>query len=126
MLYLEYRGIPYESKLISFDKKETRTEEFLKMNPRGKVPTLDDNGTYVYESLAIIDYLEAKYKDDKTLKKVFPDDLKQRAVVSTRGYEVNANFIFPQVVLAVVRSEPNVIIYFFIVINLYRNGTCKH
>jgi glutathione S-transferase len=43
-LTLEHKGIPYELHTLSFDKKETRTPEFLAINPRGKVPTVDHDG----------------------------------------------------------------------------------
>jgi len=37
---------------------ETHSESFLKMNPNGKIPLLElDNGTYISESNAILNYL---------------------------------------------------------------------
>jgi glutathione S-transferase len=37
------------------------TEEFLGLNPNGRVPVIDDDGTVVWESHAIVRYLAAKY-----------------------------------------------------------------
>lgn len=37
------------------------TEEFLAMNPNRRVPVIDDDGTVVWESQAIVRYLAAKY-----------------------------------------------------------------
>lgn len=37
------------------------TPEFLAMNPHGRVPVIDDGGTIVWESHAIIRYLGARY-----------------------------------------------------------------
>ncbi|MGH6882827.1 MAG: glutathione S-transferase N-terminal domain-containing protein, partial [Hypericibacter sp.] len=34
--------------------------DYLKLNPNGKVPTLDDNGTIVWESNTILRYLANK------------------------------------------------------------------
>ena len=57
-LALEHKGIPYEAKRLSFDKGETKTPEFLALNPRGKVPVIVHDGKPVRESLVILDYLE--------------------------------------------------------------------
>ncbi|WP_309740275.1 glutathione S-transferase family protein [Chamaesiphon sp. OTE_20_metabat_361] len=41
---------------------ETRTPEFLALNPRGQVPLLvETDGTKINESLAILHYLELRY-----------------------------------------------------------------
>lgn len=61
LLALEIKKLPYVSKLIEFSKKEHKTPEFLRMNPRGKVPTLKDGDFVIYESLAILQYLDRKY-----------------------------------------------------------------
>ena len=62
-LGLAVKGAPYESRLLSFSKGETRTPEFLALNPRGKVPTLVDGDTVVNESIAILAYLDRKLPD---------------------------------------------------------------
>ncbi|UYN95107.1 MAG: glutathione S-transferase family protein [Enhydrobacter sp.] len=57
-LVLAHLGLPY--RLVEHDilKGETRTPEFLKMNPNGRIPTLQlEDGTYLFESDAIIWYL---------------------------------------------------------------------
>ncbi len=61
MLTLEVKGLAYESKLLEFSKGEHKTPAYLQLNPRGKVPTLKDNGFVVYESLAMMSYLDRKY-----------------------------------------------------------------
>jgi glutathione S-transferase len=61
MLTLEVKGLAYESKLLEFSKGEHKSADYLKLNPRGKVPTLTDGGFVVYESLAIMSYLDRKY-----------------------------------------------------------------
>jgi glutathione S-transferase len=58
LLAAEIAGVPYESKLLEFSKGEHRTPEFLAMNPRGKVPVLRDGDFVLYESLAIMQYLD--------------------------------------------------------------------
>ena len=61
MLTLEVKGLAYDSKLLEFSKGEHKTTAYLQLNPRGKVPTLKDGEFVVYESLAIMSYLDRKY-----------------------------------------------------------------
>jgi glutathione S-transferase len=76
-LTLEHKGIPYTAKRLSFDKDETKTPEFLAINPRGRVPAIVDDGFALYESNAICEYLEEKYPQ----KPLLPKDVKGRAIV---------------------------------------------
>jgi glutathione S-transferase len=61
MLTLELKRLPYESKLLEFSKEEHKTPAYLRLNPRGKVPTLKDGDFVLYESIAIMAYLDRKY-----------------------------------------------------------------
>jgi glutathione S-transferase len=63
MLTLEVKGLDYQSKLLEFSKGENKSPEYLKLNPRGKVPTLKDGDFVLYESLAIMAYLDRKYAE---------------------------------------------------------------
>jgi glutathione S-transferase len=61
MLSLEVKGLPYDSKLLEFSKQQHKEPGYLELNPRGKVPTLKDGAFVVYESIAIMAYLDRKY-----------------------------------------------------------------
>lgn len=61
MLALELKGLPYASKLLEFSKGEHRSPEMMALNPRGKVPVLVDGDTVVYESLAVLAYLDRRF-----------------------------------------------------------------
>jgi len=61
---LEEVGASYEVKTISFKDKEHKSEEFLKVNPNGKVPALVDGDYTIWESMAINMYLAEKYKPE--------------------------------------------------------------
>lgn len=61
LLTLAVKGVPFTSHLLSFSKREHKTDAMLALNPRGKVPVLKDGDVVVYESLAIMTYLERKH-----------------------------------------------------------------
>lgn len=63
LLTLEVKQLPYQSKLLTFSKREHKSSEYLALNPRGKVPTLRDGDFLLYESLAIMVYLDSAYPE---------------------------------------------------------------
>ena len=55
-----FLGMSYEYKAYDILKSETRTADFLKLNPNGKIPLLIlEDGTPLAESNAILNYLAA-------------------------------------------------------------------
>jgi glutathione S-transferase len=58
----EELGIPYEQKDWLPRAPETRTPEFLALNPNGRVPVIDDHGFVLSESMAINVYLAKKHR----------------------------------------------------------------
>ena len=56
-------GAPFEAIPVSFFKKETRTPEFLALNPAGKVPTLLVDGTPLTEVAACLFYLARRFPE---------------------------------------------------------------
>ncbi|MBK8262756.1 MAG: glutathione S-transferase family protein [Nannocystis sp.] len=60
-LVLEHKGLTYEAKRVMFDAKELKSEAFLALNPRGRVPVLVDDGLVIYESNAIAEHLEDRH-----------------------------------------------------------------
>jgi len=61
LLTLAIKGVPYESHLLSFAKREHKSLEILAMTVRGKLPVLRDGSYTLYESLAILTYLDRKH-----------------------------------------------------------------
>ena len=55
----EELGLPYET--ISVDLSAPRDPEFLKVNPNGRLPAIDDDGFHLFESMAINLYLAKKH-----------------------------------------------------------------
>lgn len=72
---LAAKGLEYEKVPIDITKGEQKTSEYLAINPYGKVPALQDNGTTVYESTIIMEYLNDTYPTPPLL----PDEVGQRA-----------------------------------------------
>lgn len=56
-LVLEELAVPCERIRVDIRKGETRAQEFLRVNPNGKVPVLVHDGTAIWESAAITLYL---------------------------------------------------------------------
>ncbi len=69
-LLLAQLGIPCEIVEVDILKGESRTAEFLKINPNGRTPVLDDDGFILAESNAILAYLARGTK-------YLPDDRKK-------------------------------------------------
>jgi glutathione S-transferase len=61
LLALEHKGLPYESQLLKFDQQEHQSPPMLKMNPRGRLPVVRDGDYVVFESVAVLYYLDQKY-----------------------------------------------------------------
>jgi glutathione S-transferase len=65
---LEEAGAEYEGRLVNESKGEQRTEAYLKINPRGKVPALRlDDGTVITENIAIQTYVARTHPQAKLL-----------------------------------------------------------
>ncbi len=64
---LEEVGAPYEYVEVDIMRGQGRESWFLKSNPGGKVPVLDDDGTVITESAAICMHLAEKYPGTKLL-----------------------------------------------------------
>ena len=58
---LEEVGEPYDIKLLDLQKGENREPAYLGVNPMGKVPALDHDGTIVTEAAAICTYLADEF-----------------------------------------------------------------
>jgi glutathione S-transferase len=93
MLTLELKRSPYESKLLEFSKDDHKSPGYLKLNPRGKVPTLKDEGFVLYESVAIMAYLDRKYPNPPIFGKT-PHETGQiwRSISETDSYLIEPAF----------------------------------
>ena len=60
-------GAPFEAIPVSFHRNETRSAEFLAVNPEGKVPTLLIDGRPLTEVAGILYYLARRYPEARLL-----------------------------------------------------------
>ncbi|MDP6787907.1 MAG: glutathione S-transferase family protein [Rhodospirillales bacterium] len=66
-LLLSMLGLEYEKESVDLGKEENRRPEFLRLNPRGQVPTLTDGDVTVWDSQAILVYLARRYGGEEWL-----------------------------------------------------------
>lgn len=62
-LFLSLLGLPFEPVDVDLLAGAQKQPEFLKINPFGQVPAIDDGGVMVADSNAILVYLATKYAD---------------------------------------------------------------
>jgi len=60
-LFLSLLGLDFELVEVDLMKAEQKTEAFLKLNPFGQVPVLEDDGVVIADSNAILVYLATRY-----------------------------------------------------------------
>jgi glutathione S-transferase len=72
---LEETGAKYEPHPVQLSKGEQKTEAYLKINPRGRVPALRVDDQVLTENLAILTYIAKRFPEAKLL----PSDPLQEA-----------------------------------------------
>jgi len=91
-LTASFLGIDHKWHLVNLREGEQKKEWFLKINPVGKVPAMDDDGFYMFESNSICRYL-----CDKNNSALYPKDVKKRATIDQwidyASFHIGANFI---------------------------------
>jgi glutathione S-transferase len=75
-LALAHKGIDFELKRMSYDAGDFAKPDFQALTPRRKVPVLVHDGFVLYESAAIVEYIEDRWPEGPRL---FSADVEQRA-----------------------------------------------
>lgn len=96
-LALEFKGIAYELKVLSFQAGDTKKPAFVAINPRHQVPTVVDDGFALWESMVILEYLDERFPGPK----LYPGDARARAVVRRLAREAE-EYLYKQGVDVVV------------------------
>lgn len=104
-LALEHKGAPYELRSVSFDAGDLKSPAFTSINPRQRVPAITDDGFSLYESAAIMEYIEDRWPEGPSL---FSRDIRQRAIERRMVREADQYFAEPleQLVDAVLFTPP--------------------
>jgi glutathione S-transferase len=66
---LHEKGLVYNRVTLELARKDQKRSEFLKLNPYGKVPVLNDAGKILFESCIINEYLDEKYPNPPLMPK---------------------------------------------------------
>ncbi len=97
-------GLPYTSANVVPPGKAKESAEYVKLNPNGLIPAIDEDGFVLWESNAIVRYLAAKHAHGT----FFPADLRVRAD-SDRWMDWQATVLAPPTAVVlnqIVRTPP--------------------
>ena len=92
--------LSYDVEIYPLGDKSMRTPEYLKIHPLGRVPALEDNGTTIFESGAITQYVLSKYGNGRLL----PTDDSPEYPAYLQWLHYAEGMIMPQVNIIVVET----------------------
>lgn len=93
-LALEHKGLPHALQVLNADAGHLKKPDYLAISPHGKAPVIEVDGFALYESSAIIEYLEEAFSH--LGPSLWPTDLRQRAIARRLVAEVDA-YLYPPV-----------------------------
>jgi glutathione S-transferase len=74
---LSLMKVPHDVEIIDLANKQHKSAAFLKINPRGEVPAIEDEGKVIWDSAACLVYIARKWGGDQWL----PNDAEGMAEV---------------------------------------------
>jgi maleylacetoacetate isomerase len=86
---LNLKGLSYDNAFHHLRKNEQNAPAFLKLNPMGLVPALEDDDAVVPQSLAIMEYLEETHPNPPLLPKAPAERARVRALALTIACEIH-------------------------------------
>lgn len=87
-ILLSLLNLPYEKVVVDHITKEHKQPAFLKLNPRGEVPVLDDDGTIIWDSAACLVYIARKYGGELWLPTAPADMAEVMQWIALAGQEI--------------------------------------
>ena len=86
---LSLKGLGYDLAPVHLRRSEQRAPEFLERNPQGLVPALEDDGSMLTQSLAIIEYLEERFPEPPLLPPALVDRAWVRAMAQIVACDIH-------------------------------------
>lgn len=86
-VFMEHFQIPFKEILVKFDLPDTN-KQIKKYSPSGFVPVLLDEGLAVWDTMAIMEYLNEKFPE----KQMWPKDSHTRAKARSVSNEMHSGF----------------------------------
>jgi maleylacetoacetate isomerase len=86
---LNLKKLDYETAAIHLRRNDQSRPDYLAVNPQGLVPTLDDGGRRLIQSLAIIEYLDETYPDPALLPESAEDRARVRALAEIVACDIH-------------------------------------
>ena len=86
---LNLKGLDYESISVNLAQDEQLESEFKALNPQGLVPVLQDNDLQMFQSPAILEWLEETYPDTPLLPKDSAGRMRVRALSAMIGCDIH-------------------------------------
>jgi len=84
-ILLAEKELDYQTVWIDLAKQETRTDQFLRLNPAGKIPVLADEDLILSESLVINEYLNEEYP----YPELMPEDPDEKALARLWSMQID-------------------------------------
>ncbi|MGQ0578805.1 MAG: maleylacetoacetate isomerase [Betaproteobacteria bacterium] len=86
---LYMKGLEYEQESVHLAKGEQYEPGFGAISAQNLVPVLEHEGRYLYQSLAIIEYLEEKFREPRLLPKDSPGRSRVRSLALISACEIH-------------------------------------
>lgn len=86
---LNLKGLDYEPVFVHLREGAHRAPDYLKINPQGLVPALEDGGEVLIQSPAILEYLEDAYPDPPLMPKAAAARAHVREMVQIIACEIH-------------------------------------
>lgn len=117
-LCIKALGLHVDRWIVDLLAGEHLKPEFVKLNPQHAVPVLDDNGTIITDSHAIMIYLVTMYGANGS--ELYPMEVVSQAKVHA-GLHFNSSVLFPRMRFAFVRFITQCHWFFLIASTIIRN-----